>query len=543
MNVPASQVAGQAKLAGTRKAAAMTVPTVGLLTAAAVVTSLRGLPVMAKEELTMFFYIGFATVLFLIPAALVSAELGSAFADRKGGVYTWIGEAFGQRWGFVGIWLQWIQNVVWYPTGLAFAAAAAAFALNQAGLADAHIYVGAFCIISYWLATLLAFRGNAVLAKVAKYGFLVGTVVPGVVLLVLFIYWVLTGHAMGWATATDPAVSQVVGGSTTPRLLPLLVGFGSLAFLGNIMLLFAGVEVQAVHVQDMKNPRRGFPAAMLLATVISVAVFLLGSVAVAGLVPYNKLLLQTGVFAALQTVLVGLWHMNWIVQVLSILICYGALSGALAWISSPSRALLTTAHDGLLPPILQKTNKQGIQRNILILQAIIVTVVSSIYLFTSDVSGAFFLISTMTVSLYIVMYLFMYAAAIRLRYTKPDLPRAFKIPGGKVGVWIVAGVGFLAVAFSLLVSFFPPAQLPVGNPTIYVSLVAAGLIVFVGAALLIYRFRKPSWREGDPAQSMHAASFNAPTTQPTPPAAVGRTASTGIDDPAGQGSNQQGKQP
>lgn len=493
----------------------MTVPTVGFLTAAAVVTSLRGLPVMAKEELTMFVYLGFAVILFLIPAALVSAELGSAFSDRKGGVYTWIGEAFGQRWGFVGIWLQWIQNVVWYPTGLAFAAAAAAFALNQAGLANAHVYVGVFCIVSYWLATLLALRGNAILAKVAKYGFVAGTVVPGAVLVGLFIYWVATGHAVGWVGATDPAVAHVVGGATVPRYIPALAGLGSLAFLGNIMLLFAGVEAQAVHVRDMKNPGRGFPAAMLLASVVSVAVFLLGSIAVAGLVPYGKLVLQTGVFTAMQTVLVGQWHANWIVQLLAVLVCFGALSGALAWVSAPSRGLLATAHDGVLPPILQKTNKRGIQRNILILQAIIVTVVSSIYLFTSDVSGAFFLISTVTISLYIVMYMFMYAAAIRLRYTQPGLHRAFRIPGGKVGIWIVAGVGFLAVAFALLVSFFPPTQLPVGNPVIYVVLVAAGLVVFISAALLIYRFRKPSWIDGRPDQEPHEASFRAPSSPTT----------------------------
>ena len=238
---------------------------------------------------------------------------------------------------------------------------------------------------------------------------------------------------------------------------------------------------------------------MLLASVISVAVFLLGSIAVAGLVPYNQLVLQTGVFNALQTVLVGQWHANWAVQVLALLICYGAISGALAWIAAPSRALLATARDGVLPPVLQKTNKAGIQRNILLLQAVIVTAVSSIYLFTADVSAAFFLISTVTISLYIVMYLLMYAAAIRLRYTQPDLPRSFKIPGGKAGMWVVAGIGSLAVAFSLLVSFFPPTQLPVGNPTAYVALVAGGLVVFVAAALLIYQFRLPSWRQQAPA--------------------------------------------
>lgn len=95
-----------------------------LMTAAAVI-SLRGLPMMAQEELTMFFYILFATFLFLIPAALVSAELGSAFASRGGGVYTWVKEAFSPRLGFAAIFLQWIQNVVWYPTVLGFAAASA----------------------------------------------------------------------------------------------------------------------------------------------------------------------------------------------------------------------------------------------------------------------------------------------------------------------------------------------------------------------------------------------------------------------------------
>jgi amino acid transporter len=208
-------------------------------------------------------------------------------------------------------------------------------------------------------------------------------------------------------------------------------------------------------------------------------------------------------------VLVSQWHSNWIVQVLAILICYGALSGALAWISAPSRALLTTAHDGVLPPILQKTNKAGVQRNILILQGIIVTAVSSIYLFTVDVSAAFFLISTVTISLYIVMYMLMYAAAIRLRYTQPDLPRAFKIPGGKAGMWIVAGLGFLAVAFSLLVSFFPPTQLPGGNPVTYGGLVAAGLIVFIAAALLIYKFKKPAWKTVSNGDENHGSFVSA----------------------------------
>ena len=76
----------------------ITTTQLALMTAAAVI-SLRGLPMMAQEELTMFFYIFFATFLFLIPAALVGAELGSAFASKGGGVYTWVKEAFNKHMG------------------------------------------------------------------------------------------------------------------------------------------------------------------------------------------------------------------------------------------------------------------------------------------------------------------------------------------------------------------------------------------------------------------------------------------------------------
>jgi amino acid transporter len=102
----------------------LSVTSIGLMTAAAVVTSLRGLPLLAKEEMTMFVYLAFTVVFYLIPASLISAELGGAFADRRGGIYTWVAEAFGTRWGFLAIWLQWIQNVVWYPVALTFGAAA-----------------------------------------------------------------------------------------------------------------------------------------------------------------------------------------------------------------------------------------------------------------------------------------------------------------------------------------------------------------------------------------------------------------------------------
>jgi amino acid transporter len=92
------------------------------------------------------------------------------------------------------------------------------------------------------------------------------------------------------------------------------------------------------------------------------------------------------------------------------------------------------------------------------------------------------------------MYILMFLAAIRLRYTRPEVERAYKIPGGKVGMWLVSGVGLVAGLFTMVIGFFPPAQVPVGNTMQYVATLAVGLIIIVLIPLIIYQFKKPSWQ-------------------------------------------------
>ena len=456
-----------------------------LMTAAAVI-SLRGLPMMAQEELTMFFYIFFATFLFLIPAALVAAELGSAFADRGGGVYTWVKEAFNRKMGFTAIFLQWIQNVVWYPTVLGFAAASIAYMIGKPDLSQNGWFVGVFSIAMYWLATWLTFKGTSIISRITSQGFLLGTVLPGVVIIVMAIIWIAGGNPIAFEHVPD-TVTQVVNvnaGHVHPRFFPHMTGISDIAFLAGILLLFAGVEVHAVHVREMKEPQKQFPAAMFLAALISFALFTLGSLAVAIVTPYDQINLQAGLFVSFQQ-LFSHYHIGWLTNVMGLLAAFGALAGVMSWISGPSRGLLWTANDGQLPDFLKKTNRNGVQTHILFIQGAIVSVLSSLYIIMDDVSVAFFLLSALTIGLYLVMYMMMYASGIKLRYTQPDLKRSYKVPGGKMGMWLIAGVGFLAVAFSFIVTFFPPSQLPVGSPAFYTGLVIVGTVVFVGIPILI----------------------------------------------------------
>ncbi|MFH0856090.1 MAG: amino acid permease [Candidatus Omnitrophota bacterium] len=463
----------------------MTIFTMAMMTSAAIM-SLRGLPVIAKEEFTLFFYIAFATFLFLVPAALVAAELGGMFGEKEGGVYTWVKEAFGRRLGFVAIWLQWVQNVVWYPTVLAFAAATFAYVIGADKLANSGIYTGLFCIVFYWLATWVSLRGGNLIERITSYGFVAGSILPALVLLLLAVIWMMQGNPIGFQhlPAAQGAVDTVINNHVHPRLFPHIRGLSDIAFLSGVLLLFAGVEVHAVHANKMARPQAQYPLALFLTSIIVFVLFTLGAFAISAIMPYNDINVESGLLQAFQTVFNRI-NMPWAVALVGVLVMFGALASVTSWIIGPSRGLLKTAQDGLLPVFWAKTNAQGVQANILLVQAVIVTLLSGVYFITKNVSVAFFLIGAMTITLYLIMYALMYAAGIRLRYKRPDMKRIFCVPGGMPGMWLAAVVGIGGVLFSFIVAFFPPSQLPVGNPAQYVLLVAAGTILFSLAPFFI----------------------------------------------------------
>ncbi|MEO1193826.1 MAG: APC family permease [Pseudomonadota bacterium] len=460
--------------------AALSAFTLAMMTVAAVV-SLRGLPLMAKEGLSLLFYIGFCSLLFLLPASLVAAELGSAFAHRKGGIYIWAKAAFGQRVGFLAIWLQWTQNVVWYPTLLAFAASTLAYLFGRPELAGSGLYTAAVILLLYWLATLVTLRGLNAAAHLTKWFLLLGTLLPGLIVILLGVLWLLQGNPAAFLEAPAEGAAQSLDHA---RFFPHISGLSSIAFLAGILLLFAGVEVQAVHASALRQPARDFPVALFIAVTVIFALFTLGALSVAVVVPAQEISLTAGLMQALE-ILLDRFGLAWALPVMGFLVALGAIGGVMAWVGGPSQGLLATAADGALPKVLAASNKRGAPLPILLLQGGVVTLLSLLYLVLDDVSVAFFLLSAMTVTLYLVMYMIMYAAALRLRYSQPDLPRSYRVPGGMIGIWLVAGGGFLAVAFAFVVGFFPPDQLPIGSPALYVGLVAGGLLLFVAAALLI----------------------------------------------------------
>jgi len=183
-------------------------------------------------------------------------------------------------------------------------------------------------------------------------------------------------------------------------------------------------------------------------------VLILGSLAIAIVVPQKEISLIAGIMEAFRLILLR-YHMGWMVPVIALLVAFGSIGELTTWIIGPSKGLYTTAKDGNLPPFLQHINRHGVATHILVAQGLVVTVLAFIFLLMPNVSSSYWILSALCVTLYLTMYLLLYASAIRLRYTKPEVHRAYRIPLGNFGMWVTGLTGMAGALFALAVSFFP----------------------------------------------------------------------------------------
>lgn len=465
----------------------MGVFTLAMINVSAIV-SLRGLPAESTYGLSSAFYYIFAAIFFLIPVSLVAAELTTGW-PQKGGVFRWVGEAFGPRWGFLAIWLQWIESTIWFPTVLTFAAVSLAFiGPNQSwdvAVSSNAEYVLIIVLLVYWGATLLNMRGMGLSGSITKWGTLFGTVVPAGVLIVLgMAYW-----AMG-----NPIDISMNPASFFPDFDKL----SNLVLAASIFLFYAGMEMSAVHVNDVQNPRRNFPIAIGLASVITVCIFVFGTLAIGFIIPKGEINLVQSLLVAYDKLF--LWcGMPWLGSLMALCLAFGVLAQVVAWVGGPSKGLLQVGCAGYLPRMMQHTNKSGVQVGILLIQGGVVTLLSVLFVLLPSVQTAYQIISQLTIILYLIMYMLMFAAAIYLRYAEPATPRSFRIPGGRhLGMWVVAGVGLIGSLLAFVCSFVPPGQIAVGSPVVYVLLLVLGTIIFAGIPFVIYACRRPEWRQQNP---------------------------------------------
>ena len=471
-------------MANIGKATKLSVATLAIMNVTAVV-SLRGLPAEAEYGVSSAFYYLFAAIVFLIPTALVAAELAAMFSDKQGGVFRWVGEAFGKRMGFLAIWLQWVESTIWYPTVLTFGAVSLAFiGMNHAydmTLASNRLYTLVVVLAIYWLATFISLKGMSWVGKVSKVGGLVGTIIPAGLLVILAIVYLVAG-----------GTSQM---DFHGSFFPDLTNFNNLVLASSIFLFYAGMEMGGIHVKEVDNPSKNYPKAVLVGSLVTVLIFVLGTFSLGIIIPKEDINLT-------QSLLVGFDRYfafikaSWLSPIIAIALAFGVLAGVLTWVAGPSKGIFAVGRAGYLPPFFQKTNKIGVQRNILLIQGAIVTLLGLLFVVMPSVQSFYQILSQLTVLLYLIMYLMMFAAAIYLRYNMKDVARPFRIGSKGNGLmWIIGGLGFLGSLLAFILSFIPPGQIAVGSNAMWYSVLVIGCIVVVVAPLIIYAMRKPSWKD------------------------------------------------
>lgn len=438
------------------------------------VDSIRNLPATALfgSQLVSFFILG--AIFFLIPCALVSAELSSGW-PKQGGIYIWAKEAFGDSIGFLAIWFQWIENVIWYPTILSFVAGTFGYLINP-HLAENKYFLMISILVAFWGSTWINLRGMRSSALFSNLCAIAGLLLPMTLIIILGIFWITSGH-----------LSQVH--FSTADMLPHWHDKNIWVSLTAIMLSFCGIEIATVHANDVPDPQRTFPKSLAYSSLIILGTLLLGGLSIAVVLPSNDISLVAGIMQAFDAFF-SAYNLSFFMPLIAVMLVFGGLGGLSNWIIAPTKGLLVAAEHGHLPSYTQKTNQHGAPTFLLIVQAVIVTLLSAVFLFMPSVNGSYWLLTALTSQVYMLMYIIMFATGIYLKIKAPKQPRAFAIPGGKTGMYITGAMGIIGCTITLIVGFIPPEGINVGSEATYPWILVAGLFIMALPPFFLHRQKK-----------------------------------------------------
>lgn len=440
----------------------------------AAIDNIRNLPSAALFGSGMIFFFIFSALMFLIPTSLVAAELSATFPEQ-GGICQWVNKAFGKKWAMLAIWLQWINTMVWYPTILSFVAGTLAYLINPE-LAQNKTYLITCILTVFWGLTFVNLKGLHISALINNIFATIGTILPMILLIVLGVIWVVRGQ-----------IRQI--SLHISDMLPSLSDSTNWVSLIAITASFVGMELSGVHISDIKEPQKNFPKAVFLAALFIFFSMGFGALAIAFVLPNQEINLVSGVMQVF-TSFFNAFGLSALMPVLTLLIVIGSIGTMINWLISPAKGLLHASEFGFLPSFFTRKNKAGVAYNILIAQAILVTAVCFVFLLEPTINAFYWFLTALSTELYMIMYILMFCAALRLHYRYISRPLAFKIPGKTLGIWIVALLGLGGCLTTIIVSFFPPEAINTGGAIRYLKMIIGGNLITIAPVFLFFLYRK-----------------------------------------------------
>jgi glutamate:GABA antiporter len=412
-----------------------------------------------------------AALLFFLPTAFVIAELSTRFPE-EGGLYAWSRDAFGEFHGFIAGWTYWIYTFFYFP-GLLFASASMSAyigGIGGAGLAQSR----SFLLIGSFLLLLVAVYLNLIGLRIGKWLQNAGGVGTYAPLLML-----VAAAALVWArhgSATH---------FTWANLLPQW-NWNVVNFWPQLAFAFTGLELVSTMSEEIRDPRKTLPRALLGSGVLIAVIYIVGTVAVLILLNDASVDPKSGVFQAITAASVVL-KVAAIGVIASLLVTVGNAGGVGSTVAGVARVPFMVGVDRYLPPAFSKIHPRWQTPYIAILvQAVISGAILLLSQINETTVSAYQILVDAAVILYFIPFLYMYAAVIKLAYRPGrNSPGAVLIPGGKLGVWVAGGLGFVVVLLGIVLSLVPPGEAE--NKWLFETKLVGGTAFGILLGLALYR--------------------------------------------------------
>lgn len=422
-----------------------------------------------------------AAVMFFVPTALVINELSSRFPE-EGGLYVWSKEAFGDFHGFVAGWTYWIYTVFYFPGLLMASAAMSGYVAGSGGVSLAQnrtfLLLGSFALL------IVAVVLNIIGLNVGKWLQNAGGVSTYIPLLILCAL-----AAMLWSH--HGSVTHFTWSNVQPHW-----SWDTVNFWSQIAFAFTGLELVSAMSAEIRDPRRTLPRAVLTSGALIAAIYISGTFAVLSMVPAADVDPKSGVFQAITQGSTAL-RIGFVGVLAALLVSVGNAGGVGSTVAGISRVPFVVGIDRYLPRAFGKIHPKWKTPYVsIIVQAVVSGMVLLLSQINETTRGAYQTLVDITVILYFIPFLYMYAAVIKLtgRKDRNENAQAVLIPGGKVGVWITSGVAFAVTFASILFSIIPPGDS--SNKVLFeVKVVGASIAAIVLGLGLYYRGMRAKVRE------------------------------------------------
>ncbi len=436
------------------------------------IDSLKNLSINAAMGWHLIIFYALVAVFFLLPSVLITAELATHYPE-EGGVFAWVSQAFGPRIGFLNIWLQWVYNVIWYPTILSFITANFFYWIAPQAIGYPALMMA--CMMGFFtLSTVLNTLGMRLSGMLSILSALVGTLFPMLVLIILAGFWLITGHG----SSAQPPVT----GATMSQAMD----WHHLMFIVSLFFSFMGLEMSAVHVKDVANPRRDYARALTYSAIIIFLTLLCASMAITLVVPRGQLNIITSLDDAFLAFLSAFGLQQYLPWILFSIIL-GAFGGMAAWVIGPAKALSVAAKAGCIAPVLGKTNRYEVPVVLLAIQWVLVLALTLGYVFFDSLQHWYWLLSDLSAEIALLFYVVLFLAAWKLRAGAAPHPEAFSIPGGRLGLTLVVLLGVCSCLVAMGVGFIPPMGMTHSMIFLYELVLVLGLALFCLLPFLLLR--------------------------------------------------------